>query len=407
MLVRGSAVNLNAQQENCVSLARHLVSNPGALGVVSGYAGTGKTTALRAVLDEVEERACVITPTGRAALRVREQTGYRANTIHSLLYVPEEDPDTAVVRFHRRSWQDLEETLPELLIVDEASMVGRDVWGDLSEIRDRLHRSVLLVGDGAQLPPVQLDREAEPFSVFAPDFEVEAPRVELTEVFRQALDSPVLAAATAVRMAAAWWEVERVLFHGPLQWLKEPIHNAAARDVTAKADSAVITHRNATRLGLNHWIRAALGRPTGTPLVEGEPLLVRRNSSELGVCNGEVIPYQPANLPPLKVGREWEFEQVRTPSGAAGALHPSTVLSGQDQTIPRWVPAKLEEDRLTPFLRAHLGYALTCHSAQGSEWATVYVVVEGSLSVMPEDERRRWIYTAITRSSGACWLVRG
>lgn len=400
-------IALNAEQDAAVTLAAGLCpgSAPiaGAVAVVCGYAGTGKTTVLRAILDRMGAKVKVATPTGRAAYRVTQATGADAQTLHSLLYIADEDDEGRLV-FRRRSLSEMEEVFPKVLLVDEASMVGPDVWADVQNICELLGRAVLLVGDGEQLFPVQMDRAAPRFSVFAPDFPIDA-SVRLTQVYRQALDSPVLAAATKVRNATSWQEVMQAL-HEHLEWLQVPVHEVAAERRRGNHDHVIIAHKNTTRLGLNHWVRFAMGIPHNAAIQEGEPLLVRRNASDLGVCNGEVIPCQwaPEDGAVKLSGGKWVLDAVRV-RGIAAALYQPVVLSGEDAVLPKWVPASCFETFGRPFLRAHLGYVLTCHSSQGSEWPEVFVMLEGSLRAMDDDERRRWVYTAITRAQSKVWIV--
>lgn len=408
-------MQLNREQDAAVQMARDLVrgTEQGTAGVavLNGPAGTGKTTVLRAILDATGNSVGIATPTGRAALRVRQQTGRAASTIHSLFYSPEEDEETGKLTFIRHGWDVLAETLPAVLAIDEASMVGRELWEDVLRTCQRLRRSILLVGDGEQLPPVEMDKNAPSFSVFAPDFQAGA-RVSLVDVFRQALDSPILGTATKVRLAKSWQQVQDILNNGALPWLaaSHPLHEVSAHMHRTGQEHVIIAHKNATRLGLNHWVRYACGRPTGTPLQPGEPLLVRRNNQELGCFNGEIVPYAPRDEPPLKLQRGKLSFDAASVNGVDCVLHQPSLLHGTDQdpeVLPLWAPAAVQDDHGMPFLRAHLGYVLTCHSAQGSEWDRVFVNVEGSLHAMPEDERRRWVYTAVSRAKSELWLVRG
>lgn len=432
---------LNVRQRQAVDMALRALSIGRGVFRLSGPAGTGKTTTLKAILQAVKgerKETTLVTPTGRAAVRAREVTG-QGGTIHGWLYRPVEGPGGRVT-FQRAPIDALWETRPDLLVVDEASMVNRPVWNDLYSVCQVLRVPILLVGDGFQLPPVDLTPNALPFSLFSESFKVNG-SVELTEVFRQALDSPVLRVATDVRLST--WAQAIHAVRTQLPRLTAGVPGAARWLQDSQRDSVVICHKNATRLALNRKLRAALRGISETALPEeGEPLLVRKNQWDVGVCNGEIVPLRyfdpsaptgvPTDLrapsdapwpPPEKPQTGWGapppmpanvygdgptvtmqqgprallLHRVKM-NGLPAFIHQQTILDGQDGELPHHLSNNVFNKHGAPFVRCQLGYALSCHSAQGSEWQDVILMIESSLSVMPENERTRWIYTALTRA---------
>jgi ATP-dependent exoDNAse (exonuclease V) alpha subunit len=381
---------LSLEQETAVSAVRHAAAHPRRFVVVKGPAGSGKTTLLRATFATLGTAARAVTPTGRAALRVAEQTGWPCSTIHRVMYVADEVNKRLV--FRRRTDDELQQAMSgaKVLVIDEASMVSRSVWQDIEHVVEVTGVSVALVGDGFQLPPVEMDTE-QPFSVFEPGA-VDGVVVELSSVHRQAADSPILAAATRLRSCANLGEASVVLEDLPrIPYASVPGRSAADRD--ARIQSAVIAHRNDTRAKLNAAVRRAMGRPPMTPLQRGEPLLVRRNNYPVGVMNGEVVACEPSSI-----SRDGEYLAV-TMRGVECAVHDAKARLCADDDSRALVKAGL------PYVRAHLGYVLTAHSAQGSEFDEVYVMLEQSLQRMPPQDQVRWLYTAITRARKRVWIA--
>lgn len=420
-------ITLTADQQRALAV----MQRGHGVAVIQGFAGSGKTTLISSF--PKAKSSIILTPTGKAALRVREVTGLDARTIHRWLYVPEMDKQGNITWIRREKPE-----APDsgVILVDEASMISRDVWKDLSEAAAGVDAALVLVGDGFQLPPVEREKLV-PFSVFASTFPCDA-KVEMTEVVRQAADSAVLRAATAIRknaMAEAFACLPRT----------QDVHGSILR-----AD-AVIVHTNRLRHRINNFVRQQYGRPFDDVVPE-DVLLARKNNygiGPMGLFNGEQVVFErwlwkdtmpwavPLRSGPLRTAT-FGAAEVRTSSGVErctlaleqvrgelpdGAGDIADIAIAQQKWVAQsgaWLgeffPLQKRlvretvieagkrvkrffeaEVLIVPHLHANFGYALTAHAGQGSEWDKVLVLLEPSVR-FNEEVGRRWLYTAVTRA---------
>lgn len=414
------------QEATALSAIRRTMAKPGfAVAVVVGYAGTGKTACISFIAHE-HGRPIVVTPTGKAALRVREATGLYAMTIHRWIYAPIEDEKTGATKFVRRTSEEIEALIPRsrLVVLDEASMVGPDVWNDVRSVCEQHGLKLVCIGDGFQLPPVQPPKSA-PFSILLPEFSVQlnAERAEMTEVLRQAQDSPIIRASMALRAGGAWTSLKE---------LHQIQHNQIGPTCLAVHERGGVTicHRNVTRFQINAGIRQMRGIVDEMPQ-PGEPLMVLKNAYDIGVVNGETIIFRGWSTEPEQPERVYDrFTHVEESARFGGIVIPRDDAEGKvlQATIAieelhgrltastkaigiaasKW--ARLMElysgDTLAPHCHANFGYTYTCHKSQGSSWPYVFIILEPSVR-LDEEEGRRWMYTALTRSELACAVYAG
>src|SRR5437764_308909 len=147
-----------------------------------GYAGTGKTTLARHVAEGFDGKVVFAAFTGKAALVMRHKGCPDASTIHSLIYQPV-DTDSPTPTFMR--WDEGPASKAKLIVIDECSMVDAELGRDLMSFRV----PILVLGDPAQLPPIQ-------GGGFFTDAQ---PDVMLTEVHRQARDNPIVRLSMDIR----------------------------------------------------------------------------------------------------------------------------------------------------------------------------------------------------------------
>lgn len=430
---------LTKGQEEALAMARKLkeYKTRPFIAVLAGYAGTGKTTMLKVFAEELGY-PIIVTPTGKAALRVKEATGLAAKTIHSWLYDPWEDEQTGEVKYTRKNPEEMDtgDGFP-VVVIDESSMVNEDLWNEIHDACTVLKQNILIVGDGFQLPPVQKTQqlaERREFSLLSEHF-LSDQRVLLTEVMRQALESPIIRASMMIRDG----DCTKAIFELPR------IRAAAAVEKAAEIVSGggvVIVHRNETRNRMNSAIRQHLGKPEDR-LVAGEPLLVLQNNYRTQRFNGETMKFSHWVDPPgaehgiddwirkqkatSQFGVAMSDYDEKTEKGTKAVLCVQQVLgklenihmaaigkkarilfggSGEETLFTPMTEEERERALGIPIMHANLGYAMTCHKCQGSEYNQVLVVLEPSVKSGME-EGRRWLYTAITRSKDQCFMSLG
>jgi exodeoxyribonuclease-5 len=305
--------------------------------------------------------------TGKAAMVMRSKGCNGASTIHSLIYRAresgEEVPDFVL-------WDEAPASDAKLIIIDECSMVDAELGRDLMSFGV----PVLVLGDPAQLPPIQgggFFTEAEPDAM-------------LTEVHRQAADDPIIHMSMAVR-EGEWLEPGR---YGE----SEVVRKADLDPARVLAADQVLVGRNATRRAYNARLRERRGFSDPLPLAD-DKLVCLRNNRRKGLFNGGL----------------WTVKQ----RGAARASTLSLRLQ-PDEGAGRVVKVSVRRECFTGGLdeldwqlrKRHdefdFGYVLTVHKAQGSQWDDVVLFDE---SFAFSDSRARWLYTGITRAARRLTVV--
>lgn len=308
-----------------------------------------------------------------------------------------------------------------ILIVDEASMVNEALHGDILENLPGV--TVVYVGDREQLPPVEGN--------WGPNFA--HPTGALTQIHRQAAGNPIIAVATTLRTPGplkypfSRSDADR---EGRFSVGDGSVDIAAlwlAKARASNADATLITYTNRTRQAVNFRVRELRGlvaesNRSGLAVVPGDRLLVLGNNRSLGVSNGEVFEVESAEwLPSGKIVGEGEIVRVKLVGRTESVLVPMPVfgLDRREFMAYRrdhenaWENAKRADvsgERAKALnladpetmLHADFGECLTCHKAQGSQWAHVGVVWDKPLWGMWFNDTatgRRWAYTAVTRAA--------
>lgn len=330
---------------------------------LGGYAGTGKTTIIKHIIAELRKQYLIATCafTGKAC-NVLQRKGVDATTMHALMYDVDVDDKTGEVHFTKKT-----RLLPDLVIVDEASMISKDLYNDLGSF----NKKYLFVGDPGQLEPVG----DNPNLMARTDF-------VLSKIHRQAESSPIISLATSIRAGGT---LSPKVVPG-LTIQKKP--KTIVEGVTC---DQIICAKNKTRITFNNAIRLSKGLPPNQ-IVEGEKLICLRNNRNFGVFNGMILYVK-------KVHGEIKSRKTWTPcikvdcEDEVGRKFPS---------LPIWKKPFVEElnDKDYPpsdCVQVTYGYAITCHKSQGSEWPRVFVWDEW----FPPQvwDMKRWRYTAITRAS--------
>ena len=351
------------------------------LAVLTGGPGTGKSSAMRALVDLLRSRKRTVrlcAPTGKAARRLGELTGAQATTIHRLLeYMPGEGfargPDDPI-------------TATDVLIVDEASMLSVQLADALlGAVGPRTH--VLLVGDVDQLAPVGPGRVLEDLIDSGA-----VPTVRLTEIFRQAARSLIVRAAHAINHGAPpptapaegdvrdFFVIERdgadAIFAETVALASERLPAHYGLDPRAELLVLAPMHRGPAGIdALNTELRRRLNPDgaaiAGTPLRVGDAVLQSKNNHERQLMNGERG---------VLVHHDPEHDRV-------------TLACDDGRRIA------LDVGELSTLRLAH---ACSVHKAQGSQAPAVVVVVHRGHSLMLT---RNLLYTAVTRAERVCVVV--
>lgn len=335
-----------------------------------GYAGTGKTTIAKHLAGDLNGSVVYAAFTGKAAMMMQRNGCEGASTIHSLIYRTVEGPDG---KLSFRLDPDSAAAEADLIVLDECSMVDKRLAQDLLSFGT----PILALGDPAQLPPVT----GEGFFTNA------EPDMMLTEIHRQAKDSPILRLATDIRegkpLAYGAYGTSRVVRDDSLD-LEEIL-----------AADQLLVGRNVTRNYYNEEFRRALGRSSDLPEI-GDRLACQRNDHGLGIFNGGMftVVSEPRKsrfggtlLLELKSLDFPDHENYRV------RVRPELFTGDEDRLT-------LAEEKNTQ--RFRYGYALTAHKAQGSQWGNV--IIEDESHVFNE-HARNWLYTAVTRASDRVTLI--
>lgn len=326
-----------------------------------GLGGTGKSFTL-AELVRRYPKLHLTAYTGKAASVLRQRVQVPVMTLHSAIYnfngLVEDDIDADRMNpiFSAKDISYHGQTI----LIDECSMVSETEAADLLATGAR----VIASGDPGQLQPVR----STPFFT-TPDF-------TLTEIHRQAWDSPIIRQAHGVRSNG------RYVPDGPNFQVLE-LADLRDRPETILDYEILLCWRNRTRRQLNKRKRELLGLPSGE-IVTGEPMMCLKNSHPLGIWNGAIYEY---------LAREGGDILLRDGEREVRVYSPT--VEGFDPLFRDKQRTGFEDD--VPFAMA---YATTVHKAQGSEFPSVLIFDEA------EREWRNWMYTAITRAVERCTVVR-
>jgi exodeoxyribonuclease-5 len=444
-----------SQEKLIHAMARFAVSEkPNCLLAVKGYAGTGKTTLVSALvktLGVLRLKCVLLAPTGRAAKVLGAYSEERAYTIHKKIYFRRSNPDGASSFEPARNLH-----THTVFVVDEASMIGNGTFSGspgssllddlMTYVYSGLNCRLLLIGDGAQLPPVGSEESpALDLRFLSTSFPVTSALCELSDVTRQSADSGILALATAVR-AALWQKDTHAMlpFVIPAQPDVLSIDGNSLQDFLESAfgkygdEGALIITRSNKRANLfNQSVRARVFFREEV-VSGGDLIMVVKNNyhwleeeSKAGfIANGDVLEIQRigaweerygfqfvhATMRMVDYPGELPFEAVlwldsidvegpAMPREAQNKLYSATLE--QYMHLPTKAERKkaVKEDPYFNALQVKFAYAVTCHKAQGGQWPAVFVDQGYLTDDMIDDNYLRWLYTAITRATKELYLL--
>ena len=377
--------------------------------LLGGYSGTGKTTLLAHLIRNYQGVVHIVAPTGKAASVLgRKLEGLiPVRTIHSLIYTPI-PPDSTVMEEAKQKMienpddRNLEEKYikakqdydkkevsfayaegnplepGQLIIVDEASMVSDRTRADL----ERTGCKILYVGDDGQLPPVN-SKDWFKDSTF--DF-------HLTDVHRQALESPIIRMSMDIRegrVKASQYKTREC---------RMVEQNVVKMSELIGCDQ-IIVGKNVTRQKINRLIRHKLKLEGDLP-VSGDKIICLKNHTDknthVNFINGEQGVVQDISSVFGDTFIDMDYEGEMRYKVPVYDFHFKHNYNPKENKLPWYETKGLRE--------FDYAYAVTCHKSQGSEWDDV-IVLDDKMNTMDREFRKRWLYTAVTRASSNLTLT--
>jgi exodeoxyribonuclease-5 len=360
------------QDAALTAVADWLKAKPGERGTPNlfrlfGYAGTGKTTLAKRIAEDVDGDVKFAAFTGKAALVMRSKGCDGASTIHSLIYRARESGEETP---SFELWDDAPASKASLIIIDECSMVDAELGRDLMSFGI----PVLVLGDPAQLPPIQgggFFTEAEPDAM-------------LTEVHRQAQNDPIIRLSMDVREG-------RSLATGEYGETRIVRRDTLDPESVISADQ-VLVGRNVTRRAYNTRMRERRGFKDALPMAD-DKLVCLRNNRKKGLFNGGLWTVK------SRTGSRSSVMKLRLEPDDGGGR--GVKVSVRRECFTGEI-AEFAWAQRKPYDEFDFGYVLTVHKAQGSQWDNVVLFDE---SFAFPDSRERWLYTGITRAAKKLTIV--
>lgn len=423
------------------------------LFLLKGYAGTGKTTIISLVVNNlwrIGMKSILLAPTGRAAKVIAGYSNRQAFTIHKKIYYPRKQKNGNI----SFTLQNNKHT-NTVFIVDESSMIpDRSTDAKLFEngslLDDLLfyvysgkNCKLILIGDTAQLPPVHLELSpALDAETLESNYNKEVLQIELDEVMRQHRDSGILANATELRMILAnggEGDFKFQLDFPDIVRLTDgyDIQDAlvSAYDTNGVEDTAFIVRSNKRANLYNQQIRSKI-RGQENEISTGDYIMVVKNNyywikenSPAGfIANGDICEilrisgfkelygfrFAEVSVRMVDYPDQKPFETVilldtitsESPSLSyeeSNRLYQEVAKDyAHEKTYRRLLLIK--NNKYFNALQVKFSYAITCHKSQGGQWKTVFIE-QPYLPGQPDISYFRWLYTALTRAREKLYLI--
>lgn len=430
--------------------------------VVNGYAGTGKTTAVSAVISVMKEfqtKCVLLAPTGRAAKVLSSYTGQPAFTIHKHIYRQKSVGGDGFGQFTLSPNKDKS----ALFIVDEVSLIGIEAGqrqstaafgtGNLlddliSFVRNGAECKVILIGDSAQLPPVGLDASPALMKDYMSmhggvDF------VELSTVVRQQKESGILYNATLVRQMQAELEygpgvmdlcdlglevdrfddVERIGGGELIEKISD------AYSLYGEDETVILCRSNKRAIKYNLGIRSTV-QFKEERLVRDDKLMIVKNCYQFVenvegmdyIANGDIAKLQKISRFEERYGLHFAEARISFPdyddqeivakvildtleseSASLTYEQSNALYQGVNEDYAHLTSKKkryeaVREDKYYNALQLKYANAITCHKSQGGQWRCVFIDNAFWQDELTLDDLK-WLYTAITRATEKVYLV--
>lgn len=431
-------------------------NKPDELFILKGYAGTGKTTLLSNLVNQlkhVNKKYVMLAPTGRAAKVISNYSNQPAFTIHKRIYYPKKNK-TIGVGFTMQA----NKFKNTIFIVDESSMISdmaneTNMYTHGSLLDDLMYYvysgvncKMILVGDTAQLPPVHMEvSPALDIDKMSLNFNMQVSHIELDEVMRQELDSGILYNATNLRQLLDSHFFDTFQFN--IKHFKDivrledgyeildAINDAYAKNGTE--ETAFIVRSNKRANQYNQQIRAKI-LDNESEISAGDYVMVVKNNyfwlkdqqtTTDFIANGDILEIQQIykiielygfrfasvkvrmiDYPDLKAFDTIVFLDTLNSETASlsyeesNRLYQEVLLDYQDEISQYRKLQKVKENEYFNALQIKFAYAVTCHKSQGGQWNTIFI----EQPYLPDGiskEYIRWLYTAMTRTKEKLYLI--
>lgn len=425
-------------------------TNPQKVFLLRGYAGTGKTSVVSALvraLNELKQKTMLLAPTGRAAKVIAGYSGFPAFTIHKKIY-------------RQKSMSEFQFQLTDnlynhtLFIVDEASMIsntGTDVAFGSGRLLDDLIQfvyggegcSLLLLGDTAQLPPVMQLHSPALESDKLLGYGLCVHEFTLTHVVRQALESGILHNATLLRQQISdeqtnqfpKLELEGFPDIQKISGMELIDEIQRSYDGVGIEDTIVVTRSNKRANLYNNGIRSRV-MMREDELTNGDLLMVTRNNyfwnkpyKEIDfIANGDILEvvrvrkhynvygFRFVDLSLRSLDYNWEIDarvwldglQAESPSQMnemTSKLFEAVAEDYPEISNRRMLVKQVMENEFFNALQVKFAYAVTCHKAQGGQWKKVFIDPGQISDEQLNSDFYRWFYTALTRATESVYLL--
>ncbi len=414
--------------------------------LLKGYAGTGKTSLISSLvnsLSSVEKKSSLLAPTGRAAKVLSKYSKKSASTIHRKIYwINSNKSGNTYIKLKENTHSNT------IFIVDEASMIpessdkgfgNRSLLDDLIKyVYDGIGCKLILIGDTAQLPPVNLDiSPALSESFLNENYSKEILSFSLSEVVRQEKSSYILLNATNIRR-----QISNSIFNIPKFKLSEDVIRINSGDELQEylesnynkggiTNTIVLCRSNKRANIYNQQIRSRI-RYLEEEISTGDLLMVVRNnyfwlgdkkSSQL-IANGDIIEVLSVNKIFTKYSFNFADVTIRLIDFLEEKeidvlvmldtinLETSSLSYEEYQKLYYEISKeyqgdrkKIKEDKFLNALQVKFSYAITCHKSQGGQWENVFLDLGYFKNEMLDLGYLRWLYTAVTRASKKLFLI--
>ena len=425
------------------------------LFVLKGYAGTGKTTVISTIVNQlknVNQKYLLLAPTGRAAKVISNYAQKPAFTIHKKIYFPKKSSSGGVSFTLQPN-----KFTNTVFIVDEASMIsdtnqesnlyenGSLLDDLLSYIDSGKNCKVIFVGDTAQLPPVHLDvSPALNIDTLSLHYNKNVHHIELDEVMRQEEASGVLFNATALREILKSHFIDTYKFN--LKGFKDIVRLQDGYDIQdaiheafsnyGLEETAFIVRSNKRANQYNEQIRSRI-LSKESEISSGDYMMVVKNnyfwlkeSSDAGfIANGDIIEvlkiisiqelygfkFANVTIRMIDYPNQASFETMllldtihsESPSltyEESNKLYQEVLQDYEEEKQQYRKFLKVKNNPHFNALQVKFSYAITCHKSQGGQWNSVFVE-QPYLPNGIDKDYLRWLYTAITRAKEKLYLI--